>query len=341
MTTADRVLPPALSIRGITASNPFVLAPMDGYSDLPFRLLCRRAGAGLCYSEMISSIPLTMGGRDSTRRARSTDDDHPLIAQIVGHDPDVMARAARAALDAGADGVDVNAGCPSRRVTNGGSGAALLSDLRTLAHVLEAVRAAIRAPLTLKVRSGPVSGHVVLDEVARIARDTGVDAVTVHPRSRAQGFSGLADWALITRFKHVCTVPVIGNGDVMGGADALRMFRETGCDAVMVGRGAVGDPWIFTEMDAAWRGLTPPPRPAGTDLLKAIAEHFDMLAAYVGDEARAAGVFRKHLVRYVRGLPGATQFRRGLNSVTSRGSLMRALAGVAGDDGGGPPGGAR
>ena len=288
MTTAGLPLPPPLSIRGIVASNPFVLAPMDGYSDLPFRLLCRRAGAGLCYSEMISSIPLTMGGRDSTRRARSTGEDHPLIAQIVGHDPAVMARAARAAL--------------------------------------EAVRAAVPTVLTLKVRSGPVSGHVVLDEVARIARDTGVDAVTVHPRSRAQGFSGRADWALITRFKHVCPVPVIGNGDVTSADDAMRMFRETGCDGVMVGRAAVGDPWLFTEMDAAWRGVPPPPRPLGAVLVEVIVEHFDMLAEYVGDEGRAAGVFRKHLVRYVRGLPGAARLRRGLCSVTSRVTLLHSLA---------------
>ena len=202
------------SIRGVTPSNPFVLAPLDGYSDLAFRIVCRRNGCGLNFSEMIPAIALTFHGKDACRRMRVSPEEGPVAVQIVGSREAVMAEAARVVEAAGAGLVDVNAGCPSRRVTNGGSGAALLSDLPLLARILAAVRAAIRVPVTLKIRSGPSSGRYVIEDVARIVDDTGVDAVTIHPRTRAQGFKGSADWSLIARWRDRFRVPVIGNGDV-------------------------------------------------------------------------------------------------------------------------------
>jgi tRNA-dihydrouridine synthase len=152
-----------------------------------------------------------------------------------------------------------------------------------------------------------------------------MDAVTLHARSKAQGYSGKADWSHITRFKALFGGTVIGNGDVLSAADGLRMLAETGCDGVMVGRGAIGDPWLFTALDAAWRGLPPPPRPTGDTFFRAVVAHFDMFAEYLGDEGVAARMFRKHLCRYVRGLSGAVRLRRSLPEVTTRRALLRAL----------------
>jgi len=324
-----------LDIGHIHPANPFVLAPLDGYSDLPMRLMCRRAGAGLCFTEMVPAMALVSGTREARRRTVHSPLDHPLVVQIVGPSPDILARAARMAEDAGADAIDINAGCPSRRVTNGGAGSALLSDLHRLAEILAAVRAAVsRVPVTLKVRSGPTASRPVLDELARIAIDTGMAAVTLHARARSQGFSGQADWAAIARFKQVFGGVVIGNGDVTSALDAQRMLRETGCDGVMVGRAAIGNPWIFTAMDAMWRGLQPPPRPTGDALREAVLAHFDLLCDYLGDEERAATVFRKHLCRYVRGLKGALNLRRRLPLVTNRRTMLHALDEVLASSGG-------
>ncbi len=319
-----------MRIAGLNTPNPFVLAPMDGYTDAAFRRMCRRAGAGLCFTEMIPAPALVRGAKGAEALLRFPEDDHPVVAQVAGSDPECMAEAARLAEAAGADAVDVNAGCPSRRVTNGGAGAALLSDLPRLERILHAVRAAIRVPLTLKVRLGPSADRVVVPEIARLATDCGVDAVTLHARTRVQRFSGNADWSWIARLREWATVPVIGNGDVADAEDALRMMRETGCDGVMVGRAAVGSPWVFSRMLAAWEGRPIPAPPHGPERVGLILDHYDALVALLdGDEARAARIFRKHLVRYVRGLPGAVAVRRALVGLTDRAGLVALLERVS------------
>ena len=318
-----------LKIGNVVSGSPFVLAPMDGYTDLPFRRVCRRRGADLCYTEMIPVMSLIHGARSARRHLRLEKGEGPVAAQIAGHDPVIMANAARVLQDHGVDMVDVNAGCPSRRVTNGGAGAALLSDLDRLGRILESVRSAIQVPLTLKVRSGPTADRIVLDEVALLAKDTGVDAVTVHPRTRAQRFGGRADWSLIARFKSRFPSTVIGNGDVVTAHDGLRMLDETGCDGVMVGRGAVGNPWLFGEMAAALRGDPAPPRPSRAERFRTILEHFDAVLEFLdGDELVTSRVFRKHLAKYVRGLPGAVQVRRCMCQVVSRKDLVRVVSQV-------------
>lgn len=333
-----------MRIGRLVAGNPFVLAPMDGYTDAAFRAMCRREGAGLCFTEMVPAQALVRGSRGALVRLRLKQDDHPTVVQVVGSEPDQMAEAARMAEAAGADAVDVNAGCPSRRVTNGGAGAALLSDLPRLGRILRAVRAAIWVPLTLKVRLGPDLKRVVLRDVATIAADCGVDAVTVHARTWSQRFSGRADWTWIARLREWSSVPVIGNGDVKSADDALRMLGETGCDGVMVGRAAVGSPWLFAQMLAAWEGRPIPQPWRGRRLIASILEHFDaMVASFEGDEVLAARVFRKHLTRYVRGLPGAAEVRRGLSDLHDReglaGLLAEALGGRAEDFAALSPGG--
>ena len=278
---------------------------------------------------MIPAIAIVHHGRDARLRMKSVPDDRPLIVQLVGNDPAVMAEAARMVEAGGADGVDLNSGCPSRRVTGSGSGAALLSDLPLLERILKAMRAAIRIPLTLKVRPGPTSAQNVLPDLARIIADTGVEAVTLHPRSRSQGFSGRSDWALIREFKRMVQVPVIGNGDVVTAADGINMMRDTGCDAVMIGRGAIGNPWLFSGLVAAWKGEEVQGPPSRRDVYQTILRHFELTVDYLGGETEVAGKrFRSHLSAYVRGMPGAISLRRGLNSVVSRASLLAVLSQV-------------
>lgn len=314
-----------LYIRDIPARNPFVLAPMDGYSDSPFRVICMRVGAGLCFTEMIPAMALLHHAKEALRRLHISNEERPVIAQIVGSDPGAVSKAALIAQDAGADAVDINAGCPSRCITNGGAGAALLSDLTNLGRILEATRAVLRVPLTLKIRSGPTADRVVLEEVARIVSDTGVDAVTLHPRTRAQGFKGRADWRQIAFLKERVKVPVIGNGDVTSAEDAIRMLRETKCDGVMIGRAAVGNPWIFRDAVALWRGQNVPLRPDLDETISMIETHFLLLVDHLQNEKVAAKIFRKHLTRYTAGFPGCANLRRRLSEVVSKATMDEVL----------------
>jgi nifR3 family TIM-barrel protein len=324
---------PRIDIRTVLAANPFVAAPMDGYSDYPFRAVCRQCGAGLTFTEMIPAIALTFGAKDARRRVKVHGDDDPLAIQIEGSKPEVMARGAAMAQEAGAHFIDVNAGCPSRRVTNGGAGAALLSDLELMARTLRAVRDAVTVPVTLKFRSGPSTGHLVIDEVAQMAMDCGVDALTLHARTRSQGYRGRADWSHIARLVERVSLPVIGNGDVVHADDGRRMLQQTGCAGVMVGRGAIGNPWLFGELRAAWAGLPPPPRPTRTQWLATVLEHYDRMTDYLGrDPELAARLFRKHLSRYTRGMRGAVSLRRHLASVLNRPSLLAAIHEVLADE---------
>lgn len=349
MTLKCPTLPPTASvlssgapydIGAILAKNPFVAAPLDGYSDPPFRLLSRRFGAGLCFSEMVPAMALVRGSKATMRLLRVSAEDHPIAIQVEGADPKSMAEASVIAEQAGADFIDVNAGCPSRRITNGGAGSALLSDMPRLGQILEGIRKSVTLPVTLKFRSGPTQDRLVINEIAAMAHDLGLAALTLHPRTRAQAFKGRADWSHIATLKGLTHLPVIGNGDVETGEDGVRLLRETGCDGVMVGRGAVGQPWIFTWLHDAVNNRAPTHPPQGGSWRSLVVEHFDMLAEYLEDEKIAAMVFRKHLSRYSRGMQGATELRRSLGLVNSRESfidvvdrlLTREFAGEYADD---------
>jgi tRNA-dihydrouridine synthase B len=296
--------------------------------------MCREQGAGLCFTEMIPAIALTYGANDARRRVKCRSDDHPIAVQIEGRDPEIMGRAAAMAEEAGADFVDVNAGCPSRRVTNGGAGSALLSDLATLERIMKAVRASVAIPVTLKVRSGPSAGHIVLEEIAQLAIDCGLAGITLHPRTRSQGFRGSSEWPHIARLKSMVSIPVIGNGDVVAPADGIRMMATTSCDGVMIGRGAIGNPWLFAGLMAAWKGEPPVTRPMGGESWRrTVVRHYDLLSEDLGGDDRiAAKMFRKHLARYARGMRGAVALRRSLSEVGSRGTLMAAIRQVVEDE---------
>jgi tRNA-dihydrouridine synthase B len=312
-----------LRIGDVTLPNWLIMAPMAGYTNLAFRLMVRRLGAGLVTTEMVSAMGLARDQKRTLDYLRSHPEEKPLSVQIFGSRPEVMARAARMAEEAGADLVDINAGCPVRKVVKTGAGASLLREPKRLAEIVCAVRLAVSVPLTVKIRSGWSPQEPAACEAARIIEDCGADGITIHGRFASDGFSGLADWAWIGRVKERCRIPVIGNGDVLDPAAALRMKAETGCDGVMIGRAAIGNPWIFRQVLLAEQGL-PLQSPRLSERRSSILEHFRLLADSMG-EHRAALNMRGVLLSYTKGLPHSSAFRGLITRIRDTESLVRTM----------------
>ena len=254
-----------MKIGTLSLKNNLVLAPMAGVTDLAFRLITRPFGAGLCFTEMVSSNGLVRKTARTYRYLDSSPDDRPLGVQIFGADPDILAEAAAFVTKEGASLIDINAGCPVKKVLKTGAGAALMRDPVRFIGIVTKVRSATHLPLTVKIRAGWGPGEINAVAIARSAQDCGADAVTVHPRTVKQGFGGTADWELIGRVKEMVDIPVIGSGDIRRGEDARRMQAQTGCDGIMVGRGALGNPWIFRDIQGVLSdGMSPPPPVAVT-----------------------------------------------------------------------------
>ena len=300
-----------------------VLAPMAAITNPPFRQVCLEAGAGLTVTEMLSADQLTRAELPSV--VERCPDERVLVAQIYGRSPVVMARAARLVVEAGADVVDLNMGCPAKKVVFAGSGVALMREPDLARLIVESVVRAVAVPVTVKMRAGFTAGRQNAPEVARVVAEAGAAAVTVHARSREAVHTGPVDWSVIARVRDVLPpeVPVIGNGGVAGPGDAAEMLRSTGCDGVMVGRGARGNPWIF---EALRRGE--PVRPVRTELARVILRHLDLYVAW-GGEDRAVTEMRKHLCWYLRGLPGASRLRGGLGSLRTREAVVELVEAVA------------
>ncbi len=317
-------MPGPLKIGSLAVGSRVWMAPMAGVTNLPFRLVARSCGCGMAFTEMVSANGLIRATRKTLRYLDSSVEDRPLGVQIFGSDPQVMARAALIVTEAGADLVDINLGCPVKKVVKTGSGAALMKDPARVAAILGEVRKATPLPLTVKIRAGWNSQSINAVEIAGIAEACGVDGITVHPRTAIQGYGGSADWALIARVREAVTVPVVGNGDIRRPSDALKMMHRTGCDAVMIGRGCLGNPWIFERIVARdEQGRCPDP-PDPEEKMRIIVRHLDLEISTMGEQAGIRS-FRKHALWYTKGVRGGAQIRNVAGRLTEKPELLELL----------------
>jgi len=311
-------------IGSLKIKNNVILAPMAGISDLPFRMMAREAGCALAFTEMISANGLVRGIEKSQQYMKSCIDDKPLGVQIFGNDPTTMADAVRIVDDYGADLIDLNMGCPVKKVVKNGAGAALLKDPGLVSQILESVRKATRKPLTVKIRSGWNLQSINAVQIARIAEQQGIDAVFVHARTAVQGFAGSADWRIIEEVKNSVGIKVIGNGDVKSGADAWRMIKMTGCDGVMIGRGALGNPWIFNEALNYQSTVQTHSEPGLNERKEMILRHLERETIFLGQK-EAVKRFRKHLLWYTKGIRGGASFRSRVTTISDQNLLLREI----------------
>lgn len=316
----------SLKIGRLVLPHNILLAPLAGITNLPFRLICRRQGASLAFTEMVSVNGMVREGEKTRALLHSLPEDRPLGVQLFGSDPQTLAQAAAMVADQ-TDLLDINMGCPVRKVVASGAGSALLKDLAGIREIVRAVRAVTALPLTIKIRSGWQCGEHVYQEVGRIAEGEGCDGITLHPRSRSQMFSGQADWPLLARLKETVAIPVIGSGDLFNSEDCRRMLHETGCDGVMIARGALGNPWIFRQTLELLQGGAPAPVTPQERAITA-EEHLQLQIEALG-EAVGVREMKKHLGWYIHGVPGAASLRRTVNNAQTAGQLRAVLAQLA------------
>ena len=315
----ERILT-GMKIGNVHIEGRVFLAPLAGITDTSFRLLCREFGAALVFTEMISADGLVRGNTNTLRYLFFSQSERPIAIQIFGSDPETMAEGARRAARQKPDLIDLNLACPVRKVVRRMAGAALLRDLRLTEKVCRAVVGAVDTPVTIKIRSGWSSDSIVAVDVAQMAHGCGISAVTVHPRTQKMHFSGSADWSLIARVKEAVPIPVIGSGDVTSPSDAREIFEQTGCDAIMIGRASLGQPWIFKQINHYLENkeLSAPPT---------LEERFDIALRHtrlaVKEKGELLGVrtMRKHLTWYTKGLPGAAPLRQRIFCVETVGDI--------------------
>jgi tRNA-dihydrouridine synthase B len=304
--------------------NKLIVAPMAGVTDRPFRQLCKRLGAGMAVSEMLSSRPELRHSAKSRRRADHAGEVQPIAVQIAGADPTMMAEAARYNVDQGAQLIDINMGCPAKKVCNVLAGSALLRDEPLVGRILDAVVKAVDVPVTLKIRTGWDREHRNAVSVASIAESAGVRALAIHGRTRACGFSGSAEYDTIAEVKSRTRLPVIANGDIATPEQAAQVLRHTGADSIMIGRAAQGRPWIVREIAAYLETGRRPPAPGLGEIHALLREHLQELHAFYG-EAIGVPIVRKHVGWYTRTLPGAAAWRARFNRIETSQSQLAEM----------------
>ncbi len=314
---------PKMKIGNVELDNITILAPLAGITNLPFRLLAKEAGCALVCSEMVSSNGLIYKSKKSRELLESRPEEKPLSVQLFGSDPAIMAEAAAMVEGSRADILDINLGCPVKKVLKAGAGAALMKMPHKAATLIQAVRRAVSIPVTVKLRSGWDHTGAQALQLAEIAQESGVDAITLHPRTVGQGFRGQADWSLIAAVKKRVAIPVIGNGDIIRPEDALAMRKVTGCDAVMIGRAAIGQPWIFSQVLALLRGAQFS-SPDDDYRLGMMTRYLNDAIEFFGEQ-RACRMMRSHLGWFVKGMRYSSRFRKSAVKISSKDEALTLI----------------
>lgn len=305
-----------LKIGKVTLPNNLILAPMAGVTDLPFRLLCSRQGVGLCCMEMVSAKAILYKNKNTESLLEIHRDEGPVSLQLFGSDPKILSEMAKKIEERPFSVLDINMGCPVPKVVNNGEGSALMKNPKLVEEIVSSVVKAVQKPVTVKIRKGFDEEHVNAVEIAKIAEAAGAAAVAVHGRTREQYYAGAADWEIIAKVKEALTIPVIGNGDVTDGQSAERLLTQTGCDGVMIGRAARGNPWIFSQVAAYLEDGTVLPKPDIEEVKKTILEHARLQLETKG-EYTGIREMRKHVSWYTTGYPNSARLRQVVNLTES------------------------
>ena len=309
-----------MQIGNVEVKNNVILAPMAGVTDLPFRLLCKEQGCGMLYSEMVSAKAILYGNKNTEELLKVTSAENPIAVQLFGSDPQIMADMAKQIEERDFDTIDINMGCPVPKVVNNGEGSALMKNPLLVGEIVSAMAKAVKKPVTVKIRKGFNDQMVNAPEIAHIIQESGGAAVAVHGRTREDYYSGTADWDIIRQVKERVSIPIIGNGDIFSAEDAIEMIRQTGCDGIMVGRGARGNPWIFQRISHYMETGEILEKPSNEEIRTMILRHARLLIEHKG-EFTGMREMRKHFAWYTAGYPHSATLRNEVNLIESYAAL--------------------
>lgn len=313
-----------LQIGNVTLENNIALGPMAGVTDLPFRILCKEQGAGLIYTEMVSAKGIYYNNKNTEDLLKVEEAERPAALQLFGSDPQIMSEMAKKIEERNFDILDINMGCPVPKIVNNGEGSALMKNPVLAGQIVEAIVKAIKKPVTVKIRRGFLKDECTAPEFARVLAESGAAAIAVHGRTREQYYSGEADWDVIRQVKETVKVPVIGNGDIFTPMDAERMMEETGCDGVMIARGARGNPWIFRQTGEYLKSGIVPQKPSFDEVIEMIKRHAVLITEFKG-EYTGIREMRKHVAWYTTGYKGSSKLRGQINEVETMEQLTELL----------------